>query len=40
MSAERKFVWNEFLLEPFKDNDVSSKWTLDIIHGYIGTWQG
>ncbi|KAH7716085.1 polyphosphoinositide phosphatase [Aphelenchoides avenae] len=35
MSAEKKFVWNEYLLTPFKDNDVSSKWTLEIIHGYI-----
>jgi hypothetical protein len=36
MAAEKKFVWNNFLLEPFRENNVSDKWTLDVVHGYIG----
>ncbi|KAI6194548.1 Polyphosphoinositide phosphatase [Aphelenchoides besseyi] len=33
---ERKFVWNDYLLKPFKDNKIRKKWTLEIVHGYIG----
>ncbi|KAI1697183.1 sacI homology domain-containing protein [Ditylenchus destructor] len=36
MAGEEKFVWNNFLLKPFRDNLVSDKWTLEIVHGYIG----
>ncbi|CAD5215599.1 unnamed protein product [Bursaphelenchus xylophilus] len=35
MTAENKFVWNEYLLEPFRKNDVSKKWTVELVHGYV-----
>lgn len=31
-----KFVWNNYLLQPFRENQVSDKWTFEIVHGYIG----
>ncbi|KAI6183887.1 Polyphosphoinositide phosphatase [Aphelenchoides bicaudatus] len=34
---EEKFVWNNYLLTPFIENDVRSKWTLKIIHGFVGS---
>ncbi|CAD5211242.1 unnamed protein product [Bursaphelenchus okinawaensis] len=35
MSSENKFVWNEYLLQPFRKNDVSKKWTVELVHGYV-----
>lgn len=34
--SDDKFVWNNYLLKPFIDNGVRSKWTLKIVHGYVG----
>uniref|UniRef100_A0A914CEB5 SAC domain-containing protein n=1 Tax=Acrobeloides nanus TaxID=290746 RepID=A0A914CEB5_9BILA len=36
LSSEQKFVWNNYLLQPFRENLVSDKWTFEIVHGYIG----
>ena len=36
IDAERKFIWNNYLLKPFRDNAISDKWTLEIVHGYVG----
>ncbi|RCN26621.1 hypothetical protein ANCCAN_27652 [Ancylostoma caninum] len=36
LSADQKFVWNTFLLEPLRNNLVSERWFLEIVHGYVG----
>uniref|UniRef100_A0A914N8E5 SAC domain-containing protein n=1 Tax=Meloidogyne incognita TaxID=6306 RepID=A0A914N8E5_MELIC len=36
MKSEQKFVWNDFLLEPFRKSRVDKKWYLELVHGYIG----
>lgn len=36
MATDSQFVWNKFLLEPFEKIGVSKKWSLEIVHGYIG----
>uniref|UniRef100_A0A914QNI0 SAC domain-containing protein n=1 Tax=Panagrolaimus davidi TaxID=227884 RepID=A0A914QNI0_9BILA len=36
IDADRKFIWNDYLLKPFKDNLVTDKWCLEIVHGYVG----
>uniref|UniRef100_A0A915P0R5 SAC domain-containing protein n=1 Tax=Meloidogyne floridensis TaxID=298350 RepID=A0A915P0R5_9BILA len=36
MKSEQKFVWNDFLLEPFRKSRVNRKWYLELVHGYIG----
>ncbi|VDK47066.1 unnamed protein product [Anisakis simplex] len=35
-SADQKFVWNRFLLEPLRSRFVSEQWMLEIVHGYVG----
>uniref|UniRef100_A0A914W547 SAC domain-containing protein n=1 Tax=Plectus sambesii TaxID=2011161 RepID=A0A914W547_9BILA len=35
-APEKKFVWNNYLLEPLKEKDVSERWMLRIVHGYVG----
>lgn len=36
LSSDQKFVWNTFLLEPLRNNLVSERWFLEIVHGYVG----
>lgn len=36
MATDSQFVWNKFLLKPFEEVGVSKKWSLEIVHGYIG----
>ncbi len=35
-AQEKKFVWNEFLLEPLRRNRISQRWMLPVVHGYVG----
>jgi hypothetical protein len=35
-SSDDKFVWNTYLLKPFVDSGMRNKWTLKIVHGYVG----
>ena len=36
IDAETKYIWNNYLLKPFRDNLVTDKWCLEIVHGYVG----
>uniref|UniRef100_A0A7E5A0L7 SAC domain-containing protein n=1 Tax=Panagrellus redivivus TaxID=6233 RepID=A0A7E5A0L7_PANRE len=36
IDAERKFIWNDYLLKPFQDNLITDKWTIEIVHGFVG----
>ncbi|KAE9553017.1 hypothetical protein FO519_003778 [Halicephalobus sp. NKZ332] len=36
IDAEKKFIWNDYLLKPFRENSITDKWTLEIVHGYVG----
>lgn len=31
----KKFIWNHFLLQPATDQNISSDWFVNIIHGFI-----
>lgn len=34
-NADQRFIWNAFLLEPFRKNRISERWLIEIVHGYI-----
>lgn len=36
LMADDKFVWNNYLLQPLRAHQISEKWTLHVIHGFIG----
>ncbi|CAI4230221.1 unnamed protein product [Auanema sp. JU1783] len=35
LTSDPKFVWNNYLLDPLRNNNISQRWCLEIIHGYI-----
>lgn len=35
--ADYKFVWNEYLLAPFRRSQVSRKWTVELVHGFVAS---
>ncbi|CAJ0575276.1 unnamed protein product, partial [Mesorhabditis spiculigera] len=34
-SADTRFVWNGFLLEPLRQNAISERWMVEVIHGFV-----
>uniref|UniRef100_A0AC34R463 SAC domain-containing protein n=1 Tax=Panagrolaimus sp. JU765 TaxID=591449 RepID=A0AC34R463_9BILA len=36
LESEKKFIWNNYLLKPFRDNAITDKWVVEIVHGYVG----
>lgn len=34
-SSRKKFVWNEFLLQPMKKKVIHKDWMLELIHGFV-----
>ncbi|PAV87656.1 hypothetical protein WR25_15419 [Diploscapter pachys] len=35
ISADSRFVWNAFLLQPLRNNAVSERWMVEVVHGYV-----
>ncbi|VDN00841.1 unnamed protein product [Thelazia callipaeda] len=36
LGRDSKFIWNNYLLEPLRENLVTNQWLIEIVHGYIG----
>uniref|UniRef100_A0A1I7WB64 SAC domain-containing protein n=1 Tax=Heterorhabditis bacteriophora TaxID=37862 RepID=A0A1I7WB64_HETBA len=39
LNSDKKFVWNSFLLEPLRNNIISERWFLEVVHGYVAFVQ-
>ncbi|CAJ0927665.1 unnamed protein product, partial [Mesorhabditis belari] len=34
-SADSRFIWNSFLLEPLRQNAISERWMIEVTHGFV-----